>query len=1390
MIHFLRLGSSFPSPLANTASQPARSNAPRRHGLLFSAVFIALLLIAGITNARAQEVKVEKCSTGILPAGDMNTDLLIDNTTCTVDGSVSSGGQNGIYVYRNVNIINHGTLTFDDKPIDFHAHSILVELNGTLSAGATSPIKGPLTFWLWGAQGDGIANITCKSDNVNQCGVPKSIWDSNPKMNMPTSPCIPAKFDGKPVLPNDDCFYAYEGLDANAKAGEYFGPKVMAVSAGGSLMLRGSKGIRQGAIEANPADSGTSWGRLTKTLNGGESSLYIDRAVSTWAKGDHIVVTTTDYLPGHTEELVIKDVTKDSTGTRIDIDVSKTIIRYPHYGETYDYSGIVATHEAAKLPPVGPALDPNLPYLHLKPNNIETRAIVALLTRSIVIASEGDTPIVERTAIHFPTVPGSYYGGHTLVRQGFANYQVQGVEFFQLGQGGIIGHYPVHFHMARSVPQPDVATNYLGTYVADCSVVDSMTRFITVHATQGVTLARNVGYKSIGHGFYLEDATEIKNRLYSNVGISVEGALANIATNPRLVPGILDLAPEKLPWPASVPPHAILKPGDQVPDFPPYTTDITTPSTYWIMNTWNDFEYNAAVGVGVCGACYWLPPGGVSGPSQNEWWTGYASMQKLDTLYGAVPMMEFKGNSCSAAMGGIITVGQTNQCNGVFYGPGTSTDTKFVSVPNPNSVDYTAYPVEGGGQRKNATVCNTPDGDCSTVTPCSGTGSALANCTATVFDHFTTSFNWAPTNFAAIWLRGWWFLVENSAITDVQNGGLTFITGGGYSRSDASQGYWSVLKNSILVGNTQPIINKYLPVNPSASNGGPFNPKGLNCPYNTSQCISPADGIVFVGSNFAVNQRLFNIYDGPATEFSNIYADVHQTVLGTLAQCRPDGNTVAGECHQQWMNGFYPGVLQSPPGNKTTNNCVLPNAAIAWKQPNGFYYPPAFGSYNLVFQDVDIRHFVIQPAYKPGTLTTDLDLIKNTYCSWQNAMFADSFTDIDRETELTDEDGSLTGLTSNITLNDPQPAPTISVTKDTYFNAPLITDECSSGQPDPYTQKGKGATVDTSPYEYLTTALVAECARRNPDKHDCAGNWLNECTNPRCYGVPLYRQSITQAEMTAKSTPSISMMGQASAQRSSLTLNHASYYIDTSLSLAGQQAITYPEPPPDRQRYGFWSVFQPDQTYDIFFLFATEDTKQTYSIYIGAGLTETEAKATLANGRMPIPDNSFPWEPDTSGSWATFGGYDSNSGVLTVKVSLAGLTDLDPANRSDFCQPANYCAWNASTKACGCAAGTACETEKNDAVCAVAVKELDCPVNGCYGFSITMPSSFTTFMTPKPPPPTQLYATTEPSYFAKDKVIFVDPGDSVSGTQCHYEPVPVQDDKPKTAVVMQNSPAE
>ena len=79
-----------------------------------------------------------------------------------------------------------------------------------------------------------------------------------------------------------------------------------------------------------------------------------------------------------------------------------------------------------------------------------------------------------------------------------------------------------------------------------------------------------------------------------------------------------------------------------------------------------------------------------------------------------------------------------------------------------------------------------------------------SNCAVTVLDHFTSSFHWAEGNISAIWLRPQWYLLTNSVISDVQNGGLTFITGGDYTHSSVIPGYWALARNTIFIGNTNP----------------------------------------------------------------------------------------------------------------------------------------------------------------------------------------------------------------------------------------------------------------------------------------------------------------------------------------------------------------------------------------------------------------------------------------------------------------------------------------------------------------------------------------------------------------------------------------------------------
>ena len=442
----------------------------------------------------------------------------------------------------------------------------------------------------------------------------------------------------------------------------------------------------------------------------------------------------------------------------------------------------------------------------------------------------------------FPSGPGQYFGGHTMVRQGFKAYQMQGVEFYQLGQGGRIGHYPVHFHMVRSTPN--------NTFVKDCSIHDSMTRWITLHATDGVLLARNVGYMSIGHGYYIEDGTETNNKLYSNIGILARAAVDNVQ-NPRKVPGILSAA------------------FNDHQHNSPYHSDSETPTVFWIMNGWNDFQYNFAAGAGACGVCYWLVPGYNSGSENSRFcynaataafgsaclsdedckppkqlpgftcapyskmaWKGYASMQSNLGRAGTTPLMNFVGNTCTTAMNSFQTVGEFNACNGV--GPLTKANDTEHLVPITNTLAPAPqgnldlevyYPRVVAGASRPATRCGpnpkqVPKLDCgddAMFLKCGANGPPplpppenrqTANCMVTVLDRYTSSYTWADTNFAAIWLRQFWFVLSNSAITDVQNGGLTFVTGGDYTRSSVIDGVWSVAAKSVFVGRTQPDISE------------------------------------------------------------------------------------------------------------------------------------------------------------------------------------------------------------------------------------------------------------------------------------------------------------------------------------------------------------------------------------------------------------------------------------------------------------------------------------------------------------------------------------------------------------------------------------------------------
>jgi cell migration-inducing and hyaluronan-binding protein len=1024
-----------------------------------------------------------------------------------------------------------------------------------------------------------------------------------------------------------------------------------------------------------------------------------------------------------------------------------------------------------------------------------------------------------------------------------------------------------------------------------------MTRWIVLHSTQGVLLQRNVGYKSIGNGFFLENGTETDNKFYSNLGIFARAAVAN-PQNPRQVPGIL--ADSQALWAPQFMPVNPANPGF------PFRADAEYPTAFWITNGWNDFVGNMAAGTGACGSGYWFVPtinndmADVPTDANSDVetvrpnvtfkhmrWTdkdgklGYAGLQRNTTFEASTPLRVFYGNSSTATMMSFQTTTDAPACAGAGFQPADTV--KYPATPNqptileiqsfapppnritppnaPNQADTIFpgmyYPRTHG--LRAATLCGA-SGDCSAVkNRCSAADGT--NCTVTVLDHFTSSFTWAQGNVSAIWLRPQWYLLTNSVITDVQNGGVTFITGGDFTHSAVIPGYWALMLDSILVGHTQlqDDAHEY------TRDQGPVNTaSGLTCKAvdkgesNPGYCVLPNEGVSFPVVSYFVNQRLSNIYDGPSYQDSNIYLDI------TPTKCVSD--TYNGPGHCIYGSGNAAGLPKDP----VDGSCYLPNAAIGWKQPNGFFYPPAFHSTNLFFGNVGIRHYVIKPIFKAsadldpkfdfgqgGTyITTSLTNLDLVYCNPHPEDMFNGFTSIDRQTELNDADGTLTGL-SNVQPDKTLPpvAPlfpvalkqTISVNEDAFFTAPVETPECASNDGNKPTSaanvlpanackspstKASPVTAKTSPYDYVATVVFHQV--------DPAKNWDSVCSSPQCYGVPLYRQYLAGDNTTEKTRewahwhelgcdsppntaslnnpkcrwPFIRMAGEDTlGTRETLTVNNGLYYLDTAVPEKMQKDIYKREPMkepvlissgenynqqagPHKSLDNAGNVFQPKETYFVFFLYAKNTTRQTYQIYVGKdpkGGSVKPARVEIPNTTLiaKSEDAAQPWViPDTSTVMT--------DGIVSVTIDFTKLpkdpttklTELDPVPANGLCRPSKFCTAN----------GVKCDTKlastdpavvinpflkaNAERACSTwAVKDLDCPLKGCLGFSFTLPDEtiFKADATVANPTPhrrqpivfgedTDKTAQGLPNWFVKFSGTAVDP-DHTAG-QCHYTKLP------------------
>jgi hypothetical protein len=220
-----------------------------------------------------------------------------------------------------------------------------------------------------------------------------------------------------------------------------------------------------GRMDFHGAPMNRTWVKLGATANKGESTVTLAEAVTGWKPGDKVIVTTTDE--------------GDTAGGR----------RRPGQQAESKY-----TEERTIKAIDGVTLTLDAPLNRVHRGEGDLRGEVANLSRNVIVESADPAGV----------------RGHTMYHKGSAG-SISYAEFRHLGKENVLGRYSLHFHL--------VGNTMRGSYVIGASIWDSHNRWLTIHGTNYLVVRDNVGFQSVGHGFFMEDGTEVFNVIDRNLAV-------------------------------------------------------------------------------------------------------------------------------------------------------------------------------------------------------------------------------------------------------------------------------------------------------------------------------------------------------------------------------------------------------------------------------------------------------------------------------------------------------------------------------------------------------------------------------------------------------------------------------------------------------------------------------------------------------------------------------------------------------------------------------------------------------------------------------------------------------------------------------------------------------
>ncbi|MBA3622861.1 MAG: hypothetical protein H0W48_00020 [Methylibium sp.] len=260
--------------------------------------------------------------------------------------------------------------------------------------------------------------------------------------------------------------------------------------------------------------------RLNATAAAAATSLTAISSALNWKAGDEIGIGTTDHYSSARADRRILQSNSSGAALTLTAGISKQrygVLQYINDGGLSLTNGTLTPH-------------PSWPAGKHPPRVLDERAMLVNLTSNVVFqCPDDDTWNIDKFGFHCMIMGGLDPGREV---------QISGLKIIRGGQRGLLGRYPIHWHMisysSYSAADPVNSGKIVygdadGHWIKHSIIDQSENRGFVIHGTNGILVEDCVGYSIRGHCFFLENGSERRNIFRRCVAMSMNDPHPGVA---------------------------------------------------------------------------------------------------------------------------------------------------------------------------------------------------------------------------------------------------------------------------------------------------------------------------------------------------------------------------------------------------------------------------------------------------------------------------------------------------------------------------------------------------------------------------------------------------------------------------------------------------------------------------------------------------------------------------------------------------------------------------------------------------------------------------------------------------------------------------------------------